>query len=209
MMRSGRLAARAARMIAGCTWTPSQMSSAVTSSDSRIAAGKSRRLVMHRRHRVEEMRRLARAGANAFVRLPRRRRRNGRATRDDRATRGSRISSRPPSISGATVTIPTSGRAAAISLQDVLAGPLAARLFRCACAGALRAARRPASAAAGIRPGCAPLNSGLRKLLSRCAGSTRAPPGGRVVRAARTPDSICRSGVGAQAIVVGQNAVTP
>jgi hypothetical protein len=47
------------------------------------------------------------------------------------------------------------------------------------------------------------------KLLSRCAGSTRAPAGGRCVRAARTFDSIRRSAVGSQAIDVGQNAVTP
>ena len=37
MMRSGRFAASAARIIAGCTWTPSQMSSAVISSDSSTA----------------------------------------------------------------------------------------------------------------------------------------------------------------------------
>ena len=47
------------------------------------------------------------------------------------------------------------------------------------------------------------------KLLSRCAGSTRAPPGGRVVLADRTLESMRRKDAGSQAIEVGQNPVTP
>ena len=46
------------------------------------------------------------------------------------------------------------------------------------------------------------------KLLSRCAGSTRAPAVA-VVRASRTSASMRRSASGAHAIEVGQNAVTP
>ena len=57
--------------------------------------------------------------------------------------------------------------------------------------------------------GCAPLNSGLMKLLSRCAGSTRADPGARVARAAVTPASNADNFSGVHAIDVGQNAVTP
>ena len=47
------------------------------------------------------------------------------------------------------------------------------------------------------------------KLLSRCAGSTRDAPAGRASRAARTAASIVAKVSGAQAIDVGQNAVTP
>ena len=52
-----------------------------------------------------------------------------------------------------------------------------------------------------------PAVSGLMKLLSRCAGNTRAPPDAS--REARTAASIVLSAAGAQAIDVGQKAVTP
>ena len=47
------------------------------------------------------------------------------------------------------------------------------------------------------------------KLLSRCAGSTRADAAAGCPRAARTASSTRRSACGSHATVVGQNAVTP
>ena len=62
---------------------------------------------------------------------------------------------------------------------------------------------------AGTRAGCAPFHSGLMKLLSRCAGSTRRER--PVAPAAPAPRrrATSRSAAGAHATDVGQNAVTP
>ena len=78
------------------------------------------------------------------------------------------------------------------------------------CGGLTRP--RPASAVRGLRrhaSGCAPRNAALMKLLSRCAGNTRAAPAAGVWRARRTSPSMRPSASGAHATVVGQNAVTP
>ena len=64
------------------------------------------------------------------------------------------------------------------------------------------------AAASDTTAGCAPRYSGLMKLLSRCAGSTRAPAV-ELARRAATARNTCRSASGAHATVVGQNAVTP
>src|SRR2546429_279883 len=82
------------------------------------------------------------------------------------------------------------------------------------CADGSDAARRTVASNAerGLRKhsrGCAPRNSGLMKLLSRCAGRTRAERAWGASRASRTWSRTVRSASGAQATVVGQNAVTP
>ena len=95
------------------------------------------------------------------------------------------------------------GTARGDRLEDLAAGE---RGFP-AIVGAVRL-----SASAGTRrhsTGCAPAYSGLRKLLSRCAGSTRADAAPGASRARATCCRKPRSASGSQATVVGQNAVTP
>ena len=63
------------------------------------------------------------------------------------------------------------------------------RLFPCRSRRSCLSGPTPASARRGFRrhaSGCAPLYSGLMKLLSRCAGNTRAESGSGVSRARRT-----------------------
>ena len=90
-------------------------------------AGQAGRAVADRRHAVEQMRGVARAGGDALERLL-----VGRAGMSERHSMSVAVerceSGRcAPSISGAIVTMPTSGRAAAISLEDRFAGELAFR----------------------------------------------------------------------------------
>ena len=69
MMREGRFAAIAVRTSAGCTWKPSQMISAATSSVCRTAPTRPGRAMAERRHAVEQMRRVPRARRDRRERL--------------------------------------------------------------------------------------------------------------------------------------------
>ena len=109
----------------------------------------------------------------------------------------------PPSNSGATVTIATSGRRRAMAAM--MSSPVNAP----GNPAGPESADRDALNCRRQSRGCAPRQSGLMKLLSRCAGSTRADPGGGAARTDAISSSSVWSAGGAQATVVGQKAVTP
>ena len=117
---------------------------------------------------------------------------SGRARRGARARRDRESVRVAPSSSGRDRDDADVGPRGRDFVEDLGAGE-----------GCVRRARR----AAGTRrhsSGCAPLNSGLMKLLSRCAGRTRAPPDARACRAALADRaSVRRNASGAHAIVVG------
>jgi hypothetical protein len=158
------------------------------------------RLAMReRRHAVEEVCGVGDPGRR-WPPAPRRTwRRCGQWRRVCPASRNRRTRSRPPSSSGAMVTIATASWLAAMT--RMMSSPENASGSG-SCPAALAGLRRQCA-------GCAPFHAGLMKLLSRCAGSTRADPGIETTRAAAHREEE-RLQVGrVHATDVGQNAVTP
>ena len=196
------MAAIATRIIAGCTWRPSQISSAVTSSLASTAPAEAGRAMRHRRHAVEEMRGLARAGGDGRHAPARRSRPSGRATRDARRDEVRARGRGPPASSGATVTMPTSARCAAIPR-------------RMSCPSTRRSC--PSGIALPPPAGRPQARSRLRAVVIRvdeiafemrgqhASGAGRADDPRRARRRRASPPDPPAS----HATVVGQNAVTP
>ena len=165
-----------------------------------------------RRHPVEEVRRVAGAGGDRVERLV-----VGRARMTERHPVPARRE--PLARDRCRRRVPAQAsrcRRPASRVRSRRGCPRPRTPTRRPARPARRLARRPAWPAGPERSptrkqseGCAPQYSELMKLLSRCAGSTRAARGDGDVRARRTWSSTPRSGPGAHATVVGQNAVTP
>ena len=117
------------------------------------------------------------------------------------------MSSMPPSSSGA-MRDDADVRRASLNLAQQVTGVEIGRR-RVGDQRAPSGRRAPRAGCGDMPPGWAPRYSGLRKLLSRWAGSTRAACGDGIALTSRTCSSIVRSAAGVQAVVVGQNAVTP
>ncbi len=131
-------------------------------------------------------------------------------TRCPRAT-SQAMRSRPPSSSGASVTMATAGCCRSTTSRMSIASNDAASTGT--ARPSVRRSRSPAKQAAEVRrqaAGWAPRQAGAMKLLSRWAGRTRAEPGaGSPAQSVPTSASRTSSGAGGQATLVGQKAVTP